>query len=150
MKFDESHPLNEKVVRHMGWPGVPAIVSPDSHPDPTTQLGSHPDAVERVWVNLNGSLPVDCRAIVYGSPALVDPGCGVVLAMSYGTAYALRVPTQQIDAALAVGCELERTWSTGDKTNIEETMGHGWVFGAWVDEELRWLLDVYDELQGTA
>ena len=61
--------------------------------------------------------------------------------MSYGTAYALRVPTQQIDAALAVGCEVERTWSTGDKTNVEETLGLGWVFGAWVDEELRWLRD---------
>lgn len=134
----------------MSWPGVPAIASPDSHPDPTTQLGSHPDAVERVWVDLDGALPVDCRAIVCGSPALVDPDSRVVLAMSYGTAYALRVPTQQIDAAVSVGCEVERTWSTGDKTNIEETLGLGWVFGTWVDEELRWRLDVFNELQETA
>ena len=67
MKFDERHPLNEKIVMHMSWLGVPAIASPDSHPDPTTQLGSHLDTVERVWMDLDGAFPVDYRVIVYGS-----------------------------------------------------------------------------------
>ena len=73
------------------------------------QLGSHPDAVQRVWDNLDGVLPEDCRAIVYGTAVLVDPNSDVVFAMSYGTAYALRVSRQQINAANEAGCKAEHT-----------------------------------------
>jgi hypothetical protein len=145
MNLDESHPLNQKLMSRKKMPGVPAIGPPDAHPDPYMQLGSHPDVVQRVWDDLGGALPVDCRAIVYGTPGLVQPHSGVVLAMAYGTAYAIRVPTQLIAAAYKAGCKAEQSWTPGGKTIIEEEFGCGWVFGAWVEEESKWLLAAYDE-----
>jgi hypothetical protein len=146
MKFDELHPLNLKLVKHKKKTGSPAMASPDSHPDPYWTLGSHPEIVERVWDGLGGALPVDCRAIVYGTPGLVDPHSGVVLAMAYGTSYALRVPLPLLDEAYKARCTAEHEFSTG-KINLETQYGRGWVFGFWLERELQWLRDVYDELQ---
>ncbi len=147
MKFDENHTLNEKIVTHKKKPGVPAIGLPESHPDPYMRLGSHPEIVQRIWDDFGETLPEDCRAIIYGTPALVEPISGVVFAMSYGTAYAIRVPTQLIDMAYKAGCKAEKAWTGGGKTIIEEALGYGWVFGAWLDAESQWVIDVYNELK---
>lgn len=86
MKLDQSHPLNEIIIKHLKSDAV-AIAPPDSHPNPYSELGCHPDTVEYVWDHLGAALTMDCRAIIYGYPALVHPDAGVILAMSYGTAY---------------------------------------------------------------
>ena len=88
MSIDQAHPLNAAVLRHLKS-DTPAIAAPESHPDPYYGLGSHPDCVGRIWEELNTALPVECRAIVYGTPSLVEPKSGVVIALAYGTSYAL-------------------------------------------------------------
>lgn len=147
MHLDEFHPLNQKLVSRKKRPGIPPIGPPHGHPDPYLQLGSHPDIVQRVWDDLGGALPADGRAIVYGTPALVDPRSGVVLAMAYGTAYVIRVPESLLEAAYKAGCQAERSWTTGGTTRIADEYGHGWVFGAWVQAEAEWLRAVCANLQ---
>jgi hypothetical protein len=149
MNLNKSHPLNRKAIDHFSKKDAPAIASPDSHPDPYWSLGSHPEAVERVWDHLGGALPVNCRVILFGTPALVDPKSGIILATAYGCAYALRVPEEQLDAAYKTGCRAIETWSSGEETKIENIMGRGWVFGAWKKKELQWILEVYNQLQIT-
>ena len=140
MKLDHSHPMNQGVIRHCGGrEGVSPIAAPAEHPDPYLQAGSHPDVVERLWDGLGSGLPVDCRALVYGTPALVDPEIGVVLALAFGTQYALRVPDARLDEALNAGCRTGQDWTGGGRTDVEEELGRGWVFGCWADDELRWV-----------
>ena len=91
MHLDPSHPLNQQVLRHVKAVRqrnqVP-IAGPDEHADPYMEAGSHPDIVARVWDQLGRSLPGDCRAMLYGGPALVDPHSGLIIALAYGTQYA--------------------------------------------------------------
>ena len=147
MNLDESHPLNRQVLRHCsGRRGQsPPVASPSDHPDPYRELGSHPDVVERVWEQLGAALPAEARVIVYGTPALVHPEAGVVLAMAYGTQYAFRVPDDLIDEARQAGCETVHTWSTGAATDLEQELGRGWLFGNYDDREMQWLLKMYEQ-----
>ena len=153
MRLDESHPMNQLVLKYLrGREHLRAkpepIISRDEHPDPYMQAGSHPDVVERVWDVLGASLPVDCRALVYGAPALVHPREGVVFAVAYGTRYAIRVPDESINAALKVGRRTNQEWSGSGMTDLGEELGQDWVFGAWVEEEKEWLARVYESLEG--
>jgi hypothetical protein len=54
-------------------------------------IGSHPDIVEHLW-DLAATLPVECRALVYGRAVLVAPTRGVIFAAALGTEYGLRLP----------------------------------------------------------
>lgn len=93
----------------------------------------------RLWDVLGSGLRVDCRALVYGRPALVTPGNGVVFGLAYGTRYALRVPDDKVEEALRAGCRIEQEWSDGGRLDIEKALGRGWVFGCWAEEEREWL-----------
>jgi hypothetical protein len=148
MKLDESHHLNLKVIEHLNRrkPEVPPIAAPDSHPDPYWELGSHPEVVEHVWDILGATLPIDCRAIIYGRPGLIHPPTGIIFALAYGTAYVIRVPGDTIKTALKAGCTIERTWSSGDQTNLKKELGRGWIFGNWLEQEIQWLLQTYKEI----
>ena len=141
MKLDEAHPDNRLLIEscRARKPQAPPLATPDSNPQAYLNLGSHPDIVTRIWDELNGKLPADCRAIVHGSPALVNPEAGVVIAMAYGTRYALRVPESCVAAALALGCTTEQTWAGGASTDIAAQFGDGWLFGNWLKDEARWL-----------
>lgn len=148
MRLDETHPLNAGVLRFLrgpgriGWVGEP-LIKPDQHPDPYMRAGAHPDIVQRLWDTLGPSLSADCRALVYGTPVLVHPDQGVVLAVSIGTQYAIRVPPELQQAAFEIGCSTEQTWAGGEVTKIEEALGRGWVFGCWADEEKQWLAQLF-------
>lgn len=151
MRLDYKHPLNKGVLGHLiadrtrlRSTAVPIIV-PDQHPDPYMRAGSHPDIVERVWDRLGSSLPVDCRALVYGSPALVHPMEGVVFALAYGTEYAIRIPNDALARAMDLGCATKRTWTGGGEMRIQEEMGMNWLFGCWADEEKQWIARTYEE-----
>lgn len=146
MKLDESDPRNATLLAHLREREGPRfdprpILSPADHPDPYMEAGSHPDIVERVWDRLGDALPTDCRALVLGRPALVEPTRGIVLALAYGTAYAIRVPDEKLEDALARGCRAEERWSGGGATRAEQAFGRGWVFGGWLDDEAEWLAE---------
>ena len=150
MRLDDAHPMNTRVLRHLSararsGAGAGPLTPPGDHPDPYMGAGSHPDIVERVWDVLGSSLPVDCRALVHGTPALVHPMQGVVLAVCYGTRYAIRVPADALQAALDAGCATEHEWAGGGRMRIDEELGAGWVFGCWAESEKRWLAQAYRE-----
>jgi hypothetical protein len=149
LKLDDTHPMNQGLNKHLRerHGGQEAISTPDTHPDPYLRAGSHPDIVGWIWDTLGSALPADCRAMVYGTPALVHPSIGVVLALAYGTAYLIRIPNDFVKDAKKSGYTTERTWSDGTRTDIQELLGPGWLFGSWEKEETSWLLTSYINLQ---
>lgn len=118
---------------------APAIAPYEPGPRPYLGMGSHPDIVTRVWDVLGAALPQDGRAIVFGAPSLVHAQRGIVLAMSFGTAYLLHLPPAIAAEAIARGYKTRETWSDGAFTELAETFGAGWVWGRWLDEEEAWL-----------
>jgi hypothetical protein len=151
MNLDEHHPLNQPLLdrlreRMSGRADIEPITPPTAHADPYAGAGSHPDVVERVWDELGGSLPKDCRTLVYDTPALVEPQSGVVIALAFGTAYALRVPARSLAVALAAGCKAEQRWTGGGSSVARDEFGEGRLFGAWVAMETELLRQSYEEL----
>ena len=148
MNLDEYRPSNQGVLNHLrkNHGDKDPIAPSTAHPYPHLQLGSHPDIVTRVWEELGDTLPMDCKAIVYGTPALVNPNNGAILALAYGTAYVIKIPENKVSAALACGCKAEQAWAGGAKTNVAELFGTGWLFGGWCSDEKLWLLDTYHDV----
>jgi hypothetical protein len=144
--FIASSPLNGNVLNHLRGrlKTDELIASPDSVRDPYMSQGSHPDVVERVWKKLGEVLPVDCRCLVYGTPALVQPVSGIILAFCLGTQYCLRLISSQMDDALKLGTKTSTTWAGGKVTDATQTFGADWVFGNWKNEELQWCREVYE------
>ena len=99
--------------------------------------GVHPEVVERLW-QLNTNLPVDCRAVVYGSPALVQPSTDVIFAFGGGTVYFLRLRREFVEDAIQAGCFLHHKWSFGAEMHIQRELGWDWVGGRWVEAEPSW------------
>src|SRR4051794_29707802 len=132
-KLNRKHPANERVLRALGRgrPQRRAIASPESVRDPYMNCGSHPDVVERVWHALARRLPPESCCLLFGTPALVDPVSGIVLAVCYGTTYCVRVPAGAMRAARQSGAEVTMTWTLGGTTRIQKRFGPDWVFGAW-------------------
>jgi len=140
---------NERVVRYLER-NSRGRLSPEGRPPGDTyhdywECGSHPDIVERLWDQLGKPLPKDCRQVVMGSPALVHPGSGVVLALAIGTQYALRVPGRVLRDGLPAGARTQNTWSGGGQMNIQEEFGADWVFGKWDSSEEAWCLECFQE-----
>jgi len=152
MRLDEQHPLNRQVIVYLTADrkrprfSAEPILAPDRHPDPYLEAGSHPDIVERIWDKIGAALPADCRALVYGSPALVHSETGIVLALAFGTQYAIRVPADTLEIALGKGCTNRQTWTGGGETRIQEVLGNDWLFGGWSDAESQWIARLYREL----
>ncbi len=134
------HPANAGVIRSLcgtSRRGV-SVVAPEAVDDPYLGRGSHPEIVERVWDQLDRGLPGGCRRILCGTPVLVNPDTGVVIAVAYGTSYCLRVPEADLPAALRAGCTISNRWSDGTVTDLAEEFGPGWVFGRWAEGEADW------------
>ena len=150
MKLDEGHPKNKVALSHLRNHMHPPLISEpvvgsDDYSYAYREAGSHPDIIEYLWEKVNGMLSIDCRAIVYGSPVLVNPHKGLLIALAYGTQYAIRIPDSKYMEALQAGCRTKNKWSNGDITDIEKEMGEGWVFGCWADEESKWLEILLEE-----
>ena len=108
-------------------------------------LGSHPDLVERLWDDLAGGLPLDCRWVVLRTPALVHPASGVIFGFCGGThAYALRLPPAELAEALAAGAPRLHEFPSYPELGIAasrldlDTVGSEWVFGRFHPAEKRW------------
>lgn len=134
------HPLNAGVVRSLGRKalGAVSIVASDAVPNPYFRCGSHPEIVERVWDQLGRGLPPASRRILCGTPVLVHPATGVVLAVCYGTSYCLRLSNGVMPVAVQAGYETSHRWGDGTVTDLSEEFGRDWVFGRWAKEETDW------------
>jgi hypothetical protein len=142
-------PMNEGVVRYLERnPGNRAL--PDARPPRENQRdywesGAHPEIVERLWDQLGKVLPVECRQVVLGSPALIHPDSGVVLAIAVGTQYGLRLPTLAWREGLPPGTRTQTVWAGGRQMDIQEEFGEDWIFGAWSPAEEAWCLQTFRE-----
>ena len=145
VRLNESHPHNNGVLTYLSRPRpqAPAIAAPDAIENPYYRCGCHPDIVERLWDRLGAALPADCRCLVYSIPALVHPTSGIVLAIGMGTQYGLRLPAPLCTDAIAAGALTITKWSGGEHTDIRQTLGDDWVFGAWLEGELKWCREAY-------
>jgi hypothetical protein len=134
------HPANAGIVRSLSRKrgGVVSVVAPDAAHDPYLGCGSHPEIVERVWDQLGRALPSSSRRILCGTPVLVHPETGVVLAVCYGISYCLRLPDGALPAALQAGCETTHRWGDGKVTDLSAEFGANWVFGRWAKDEEQW------------
>jgi hypothetical protein len=143
--------MNEGVVRYLERlsrsHGMSDIRRPREQHLDYWECGSHPDVVERVWDQLGKHLPAESRQVVLGTPALIHPGYGVVLAIAIGTQYALRLPHHIVEQGLPDGTRTQNTWSTGDQMDIQQELGKDWVFGTWASAEEDWCLEAFREQQ---
>ncbi len=143
-------PANAGIVRYLERPGRaagrPDVRAPRGDRRDYWESGAHPDIVERLWDQLGRDLPVACRQVVLGSPALVHPATGVVLAMALGTQYGLRLPASALRNGLPAGVRTENVWSNGSRMDIQQAFGADWIFGAWSSDELMWCAQAFDEL----
>jgi len=125
-------------------PDAALTLSPEeSRRDPYMHLGSHPDIVERVWKGIGAELDEDCRLIVCGTPALVQPVTGIILAIALGTQYCLHLPIPLLNIALAAGAPTTTKWSGGHVTDVAKEFGEGWFFGKWLKDEIGWCRESY-------
>lgn len=152
MFIDLTASLNTGVLRcftdELGRPASSAIAAPDSYgKDPYWERGSHPEIVEQVWDQMGKALPVDCRCLLYGTPALVTPVSGIVLAVAWGTAYILRLPEDTLTIARQAGTKTVMQWTGGGQTDISKECGADWVFGCWAKEEPQWCRAMYEAVK---
>jgi hypothetical protein len=106
--------------------------------DPYFHAGSHPDVVVRVWDRLGADLPPAWRTLRDGRPVLAQPNGGRVVAIAWGSAYAVLVPKAARQRAIELGLTSTQRWSNGTVTDLRQQLGEGWYFGKWRPEEKDW------------
>ena len=144
--MDPTHRANALVPPYLARcrPEAPVFAAWDDVVNPYYRCGCHPDIVERLWDQIGPALPADCRALVHGIPALVQPQSGVILATGLGTQYGVRVPLDLIADAIRAGAKTTTTWSGGATMDIQQSLGVDWLFGGWRAEELHWGRILYE------
>jgi hypothetical protein len=142
--------MNQGILRYLNWDPQnhqPLVASPESVKDPYSGQGGYPDIVLRVWNELGGSLPLDCRYLVYGSPVLDHQADGVILAVCNGTEYNLRLTPANILEAMANGIRTTTRWSDDREMDARPELGEGWIFGGWSQDEIRWCKNTFESLE---
>jgi len=136
------HPANAGLLGYLTRRGGPRplLERPGTTTvDPYYGAGSHPDVVARVWEELGGALPEDCRGLVLHRPVLLRADSGAILSIALGTTYALRVPSEHRAEALAKGAEqVHRYGLGGEVLDVSREFGPDWVFGFWHEAEPSW------------
>jgi hypothetical protein len=167
-----SNRRNTGVLRYLknrvSTTAVPSI-SPDVVVDPYMSLGTRPDLVSRLWNELTKELPVLCRWVVFGVPALVRPDSSIIFAFAHGThIYALRLAPPQREELMAAALKQaqERSDKSGLTGNAREkylraksgnvhrysngstfditTIGEEWALGRWLPQEVKWCRSAYE------
>lgn len=119
------------MLAYLSATGAPRSTDPDPDRADRLHLGTHPNVVARLWDVLASALDGDARAVVHGSPVLVDPGSGVIVAVGLGTTYALRLAPADYAQAIAAGMPTRHVYSTVGRTlDLATAFGEGWVFGS--------------------
>ena len=119
----------------------------DAVADPYRDCGCHPDIVIRIGDEIGKSLPIDCRCLVVGAPALAHPQHGFILALGLGTNYAIRVPTACLkEAKQLVDANIDnQTMKKLFDFDIQRDLGDDWIYGAWKDYEVVWCKILCDQ-----
>ena len=144
--MDLSHPSNIKVLAYLSKrnpDAALALLPAESTRDPYMYLGSHPDIVERIWKEIGAALETECRIIVFGTPTLIQPDSGIILAFALGTSYCLHLPDGLVKTALAAGAPTTTKWAGGRVTDAVKEFGEGWFFGKWLKDEITWCQQAY-------
>jgi hypothetical protein len=151
VEVDFSSPLNRGVLEYLKrsrpkrkaeWESV----SPVRVKNPILGTNTHPETGVRLWSDLTVSLPVECRWIVLGTPALVHPETGILFGVAIGTEYFLRLTDADLEIALKAGASTERRGSDGSTLDLVSEFGPGWIFGSWQLAELDWCRAEYEAL----
>ena len=143
---DPDHIDNYGPLHQRHRPGPP-VVEPADAVDTNVaywQSGTHPDIVDRVWDRLGRELCPASRCRINGNPCLVHPWIGVILAVCYGTSYALRVPPEHAAAIPPDGRERVIVFSVGGPRDIQRQFGPDWLFGTFAANEINLLREVFD------
>lgn len=143
------HPANAGLRRwcapRHARPGIPPLATPNQVEHWHLKLGTHPDLIDRLWVELQANLLADCRMIFYGTPVLMHPVTGIVFGFAGGThTCALRLPAPEYADALRAGATRIAHYSVGQPSFDLDTIGPEWVFGKWLASENGWCLAAYE------
>ncbi len=139
IKVNQTHPLNLKVLAYLeppSVPGAPLVAGFEPGEKPYLRHGSHPDVVQRLWDEINPTLPEDSRCLVNGYPALVHPTKEIILGFTSGTHYFIRLPLQFVRDAESRGAKKILDFSFGKPMNVHQELGDDWVDGTWWDGEI--------------
>jgi hypothetical protein len=155
------HPANRGLIAYLSAdtrqkPGTRPQAPPADITDPYCDLGTESEIVHRLWDDLGGVLPANCRWVLYGTPVLVHYASGVVFGFAGGSStYALRLPPAERALAIAAGAETVHHYPAYAGLNIAASrldltrFGPGWVFGSWLKGEEDWCRAAF-EAAGTA
>jgi hypothetical protein len=125
--------------RHQRQRNLPAIEAWNTRSASSWEHGSHPEIVEHLWESLTTALTTECRALVYGTPALVSPRKGTIFAIALGTEYGMRLPPADFASARAAGAELVHVYRTvGVTLDLPAQFGPHWIFGNFDSREPEW------------
>jgi len=106
-------------------------------------LGTHPDIIEQMW-KLDDQLPERCRWVVWGRPALVHPGTGVIFAVGFGTiGFVLRLPPVVLADADPSFAFTVRKGNPGQQFDIAPT-GPEWRFLSPRAPQADWCRKAYE------
>jgi hypothetical protein len=124
---------------------IPAVALPGDVSDPYYGLGTHPDLVARLWDELPRLIPVDCRRVFFGAPALMHPETNVVFGFAGGThTYALRLPEPEFSEARRAGAARTIHYPAGERSFDLDEIGPEWVFCRWFRQEEAWCLAAFE------
>jgi hypothetical protein len=134
---------NLSLLRHLSgryshlkgyWAANPSCSPEDVGPSPA--LGTRPHLVEWLWEHIQRRIPSSRPWVVLGTPVLVNPDSEIVFAFAAGSDYALRLPAQTREAAIAAGAK--RSAGTGGATVNLSVIGEEWVFGMGQSDAEEW------------
>ena len=152
MQVDSNHPANHPALNFFSvtdWGNVEihrlADIPAEHIREAYWECGSHPEIVERVWDALGAELNDNCCLLVHGVNCIVHDQSGVLLAVSMGTQYVVRVTDADLPAAIDAGLKRTCDWGGTDHTNLETEFGPNWLFGGWDATELIWIRNVYSQ-----
>jgi hypothetical protein len=142
-----TNPGNRRILEYLAArnPTAVLLAAPETSANPYYNLGSHPDIVERLWKILAGSLPLECRCIVHGTPALAHPATSMLFAFCLGTQYVLRLPLVQVEQAIRAGARTTTEWAGHRIADTHRECGDEWIFGKFLPGELDWLNQAFTE-----
>jgi hypothetical protein len=131
----------KKAKRLFGWRGPPPLRQPVARVSAWVSPAD-PDCTERI-LQVGKMMPRDCRALVYGFPALVHPESCVIFGFALGTYYHLRLPLLLAEVAVTAG-------TVASETLFPEGLGNEWVMGKWLRQESEWCEEAYRHFEPIA